>query len=275
MLIVDSQVHVWELPRADRPWPPGGLERAHRPTALMPDDLLKEMDEAGVDRAVLVPPSWEGDYNDLSLDAARRYPDRFGVMARVSLRDSNAAELAELGKTPGMLGLRLTFHTPAQHAWLSDGTADWVWPAAEKAGIPLMVHVPGQVPAIDKIAERHPALRLTVDHLSLERSWKDQRAYEVLPDLLALAKRPNVAVKASALPGYSTDVYPYRNLHGLVRQVIDAYGPERVFWGTDMSRMPISYRQIVTMFTEEMGLSEREKDLVMGRAICDWLGWKY
>lgn len=275
MLVVDSQVHVWELPRPDRPWPPGGMERAHRPTGLSPEELLKEMDEAGVTRAVLVPPSWEGDYNELSLKAAADHPDRFGVMARVSLRDGNAEALEALGKTPGMLGLRLTFHTPAQHPWLTDGTADWVWAAAEKAGIPLMVHVPGQVPALARIAERHPGLKLTIDHLSLERSWKDDRAVAVLDDLLPLARRPNVSVKASALPGYSTESYPFRNLHGMVRRVIDAYGPERVFWGSDMSRMKIPYRQVVTMFTEELGLTGREKELVMGRAICDWLGWKY
>ena len=38
------------------------------------DDLLAEMDAAGVDRAVIVPPSWEGDRNDLALAAARRIP---------------------------------------------------------------------------------------------------------------------------------------------------------------------------------------------------------
>jgi len=29
------------------------------------------------------------------------------------------------------------------------------------------------------------------------------------------------------------------------------------------------------MFTEEMPwLSDRDKELIMGRAVCDWLGWK-
>jgi hypothetical protein len=38
--------------------------------------LLLQMDLAGVHRAVLVPPSWEGDRNDLALAAAETYPDR-------------------------------------------------------------------------------------------------------------------------------------------------------------------------------------------------------
>ena len=48
-----------------------------------------------------------------------------------------------------------------------------------------------------------------------------------------------------------------------------------VFWGTDITRMPCTWRQCVTMFTEEMPwLSGRDQELVMGRAVCDFIGWK-
>ncbi len=59
-------------------------------------------------------------------------------------------------------------------------------------------------------------------------------------------------------------------------QAIDAFGPERFFWGTDITRMPCSYRQCVTMFTEELPwLSGRDLELVMGRAVCAWIGWDF
>ena len=61
--VVDAQVHVW-LPEApDRPWPPGGAERARsmlRHERITGPGLRAEMREAGVDRAVLVPPFFEG-----------------------------------------------------------------------------------------------------------------------------------------------------------------------------------------------------------------------
>jgi hypothetical protein len=44
-------------------------------------------------------------------------------------------------------------------AWLSNGTADWFWPAAEKAGIPVMFLAPGNLPTFARIAERHPRRR--------------------------------------------------------------------------------------------------------------------
>ena len=46
------------------------------------DFLLAEMSKAGVDRIIIVPPSWEGDRNDLALAAAQAHPERFAVMGR-------------------------------------------------------------------------------------------------------------------------------------------------------------------------------------------------
>ena len=48
------------------------------------------------------------------------------------------------------------------------------------------------------------------------------------------------------MPCYSTDDYPYRNIHPYLHQVFDAFGPLRMFWGTDLTRLPCTYRQAVT-----------------------------
>ena len=131
------------------------------------------------------------------------------------------------------------------------------------------------LPEFRSIAERHPALKLIVDHFGLVRTGQDASAFGNLDDLLALAKLPNVAIKATGAPGYSTHAYPFRNLHEGLRRIFDAYGPSRFFWGTDITRMPCSYRQCVTMFTEELPwLKGRDLELVTGRAVCDWIGWK-
>jgi len=63
-------------------------------------------------------------------------------------------------------------------------------------------------------------------------------------------------------------------LHGYLRQVYDAFGPKRMFWGADLSRLPCTYRQGVTMFTEELPwLHGADLEWVMGRGLCEWLGW--
>ena len=103
----------------------------------------------------------------------------------------------------------------------------------------------------------------------------DDAVFADLGDMLALAKHPYIAVKMSGAPSYSTEPYPHRNIHGYLQQIFDAFGPDRCFWGTDITRMPISYRQCVTMFTEELPwLKGADLERVMGGAVVDWLGWK-
>jgi L-fuconolactonase len=76
--IVDSQVHIWGANTPERPWP--ARAHSHGAIPLGADQLLRRMNEAGVERAILVPPSWEGDRNDLAVAAAQLHPDRFAVM---------------------------------------------------------------------------------------------------------------------------------------------------------------------------------------------------
>jgi predicted TIM-barrel fold metal-dependent hydrolase len=136
-----------------------------------------------------------------------------------------------------------------------------------------MISCPGTLPIIDGLAARHPGVKFVIDHLALIRT-KDAAAFADLPKLLALARHPNVAAKASALPCFSSEPYPYRNIHGYIRQVFDAFGPRRMFWGTDLTRLPCSYRQAVTLFTEELPwLAGTDLAWVMGRGVCEWLGW--
>jgi predicted TIM-barrel fold metal-dependent hydrolase len=71
MDIVDPQVHLWGAESPARPWPPGRSAEAQKPYPISKETLLFQMDLAGVRRIVIVPPSWEGDRNDLALEAAR------------------------------------------------------------------------------------------------------------------------------------------------------------------------------------------------------------
>jgi predicted TIM-barrel fold metal-dependent hydrolase len=276
MRIVDAQVHIWAASTPERPWP--ARHRPHRRVPITRDDLLREMAAANVDRAVLVPPSWEGERNDIVLAAAAMRPDRFAVMGRLDPEAPAArAAIKAWRAQPGMLGLRLTFHRPSLQPLLTEGRMDWLWPEAESAGVPIMMTCPFSIMHLaDGIAERHPGLKLVIDHLGLLPGTKDEEAFRDFDRVLALARRPNVAVKASALPCYTTDSYPYRRLHAPIRRAYDAFGPRRLFWGTDLSRLPCSYREAVTLFTEELKwLTPEDREWIMGRGVCEWIGWTF
>lgn len=282
-MITDAQVHVWAPPSPEHPWAEGGdryaegvdnLSAASR-RPLPPEELITEMDAAGVDRCVLVPPTFAGDDNWLALEGARRWPDRFAVMGRLALDDPASRDrVATWGQQPGMLGFRLTFHWGKQKRWLVDGTADWFWPAAERAGLPVAVFAPHFLPQVADIARRHSDLKIAVDHFGLPLEARAGDIPGVVDELVKLAVYPNVVVKASALPSYTRDPYPFPALHEPIRRVLDAFGPRRVFWGSEMTRLRCSYREAVTLFTEELPfLSGDDLDWVMHRGISEWLGW--
>jgi predicted TIM-barrel fold metal-dependent hydrolase len=268
-------VHIWAADTPERPWPK--RHAPHRPEPLGKDELLREMDEAGVNRVVIVPPSWEGDRNDLGLAAAAAHPDRYAVMGRLDPLDPKSrGRVLEWRKQPGMLGMRFTFHTPALMPLLTEGHMEWVWKEAEQAGVPIYVLVRHPlVHLIDDVAQRYPGLKLVMDHLSMPADKTGVAAFAEFDKVLAIAKRPNVAAKASALPRYAEDGYPCRSVHPYIRQAYDAFGPKRLFWGTDFTRSPITYRQHVMMWMEEIPwLTAQDKEWIMGRAACEWLGWK-
>src|SRR6516225_916867 len=124
---------------------------------------------------------------------------------------------------PGMLGVRVTFLGPAA-AWLTDGTADWFWPAAEKARLPVMFLSPGRASEFARIAEHHPQLTLIVDHMGVNLDLvKAGKLGNAIEQTTSLAKYPNVSVKLSAAPNYSTETYPFRDFTPHIRRLFDAY----------------------------------------------------
>src|SRR5579864_334959 len=131
MLIVDAQVHIWSHGPPNRP--------PHRQVeSFSVDELLSEMDAAGVDAALLHPPGWDPDGNAVAIDAASRYPERLAILGNFPLDDPASRTLIETWKSqPGMLGLRFALLQPHQRTWWTDGTMDWLWPAAERLQIPI------------------------------------------------------------------------------------------------------------------------------------------
>ena len=100
MMICDAQVHIWAADSPARPWPSYGHSYAHRETPFTRKDLIAEMDAAGVDRVIIVPPSWEGERNDLALEAAPLHPTRCAIMGRT------AAPGAVVALAPGATAIR-------------------------------------------------------------------------------------------------------------------------------------------------------------------------
>ena len=271
MQIVDAQIHLWGSGL------PSNLSHI-QVTSFTTAEAVALMDEAGVDAAIIHPPGWDPNSTEMAFDAVRDYPGRFAVMGSLPLDAPGARDqVATWRDRSGMLGLRYTCLSDPMRQWVADGTLDWLWAAAEEADIPISLLATDSLEVLGRVAERHPGLRLTIDHLGGRggnTTLKDAEAMTHIPDLLALAKHPNVAVKATGAPGYSSEAFPFPAMHTYLHQIYDAFGPERMFWGTDITKMKCSWRDCVTMFTEELPwLNDADKQLVMSDAICAWWGW--
>ena len=270
MQIVDAQIHLWAtgLPN----------NKAHiQETSFTAKQAVALMDEAGVHAAIIHPPSWDPKSHELALAAVNDYPNRFAIMGTLPLNRAISEKKIPFWKNNVVLGLRYTLLEEPHRSWIADGSLDWLWKIAEEEKIPISMLVTDSLIELQNIAERHPELKLTIDHLGGRggnTTLKDNEAMEHIPNLLKLAKYANVAVKATGAPGYSGEAYPYPIMQGYLEQIYDAFGPHRTFWGTDITKMPCSWTECITMFTEEARwLNKNDRALVMGDAICAWWGW--
>jgi predicted TIM-barrel fold metal-dependent hydrolase len=269
--VVDAQIHLWGSGLPSNP--------SHRQvTRFDAEEAVTLMDQAGVSAAVIHPPSWDPGSVAMAQRAVADYPGRFAIMGSVSVNREDA-EASLRAWQPGLapLGYRLILlHEPAR-SLVAERQVDWLWHAAEQAGLPMTMLATDSLAALGDVAERFPGLKLTIDHLGGRgglTTLKDAEAMTHMPELLALARFPNVAVKVTGVPGYARSGYPFKSMHPYLRQIFDAFGPTRMFWGTDISKMPCTWRECITLFTEELAwLSGADLQLVMGDAICQWWGW--
>ncbi|MEA3059745.1 MAG: hypothetical protein QOE50_1157 [Sphingomonadales bacterium] len=273
-LVIDAQAHVWESSRPDRPWAVG--LKPHLPEPLSGEMLLDQMNRVGVDRAILIPAMLLRFSNDYALEMAAAYPTRFGVMGRFDFTAPDAPkQLAHWFDQPGMLGMRLVLKEGAEGGSVADPTVAWVWPAAEAAGIPIMLRVLEEFDELGRLAARHPRLTLIVDHLGL-KSQPGPGVFDVFDNVVRLADHANVLVKASSLPLYSNAPYPFADLDVHLQRIFDAFGADRVMWGSDLTRVAkhSGYADVVGHFLDGCAfLSDDDRANVMGLTAARALHW--
>jgi predicted TIM-barrel fold metal-dependent hydrolase len=229
-LIVDSQIYLWPANTPERPWVAGASPQLPEPFTI--ERVVPMLDEARVDRAVIVPPPLEGERIDYAQEAVKRYPGRFAIIAKIDLdKPDRATRLPTWHDQSGVLGVRLGF-LGERAKWLTDGTADWFWPAAEKARLPVMFLTTGQTSLFARIAERHPQLTLIIDHMGVSsETVRMKMVSATVAESAALAKYPNVSVKLSSVPMMSSELYPFRDVTPHIRPPVRCLRPAALLLG--------------------------------------------
>ncbi len=264
MRITDAQIHLWQNGKA----PPH-----HRAAPFGIDEALRDMDAAGVSGAINCPPYWDPDANAYAAAAASAHPDRFRTMGSPLTEDRDLVGRAL--NDAGVVGLRFIWIAPAQVAAFAGGAFDWILEAAAARDAVVTLFLPAEsLGHLAAAAARWPRVRFLLDHLGVGPFSKLPDAMAHREALVALAALPNIAVKATATPSMATDDFPYPSVEPTLRALFLAYGSDRFFWGTDITRMPIPWRQCIAMFAEHLPwLSGADLSKVMGEGLRAWVRW--
>ena len=122
---------------------------------------------------------------------------------------------------------------PGRDAWITSEPHHRLWKKAEELGAIFNYFIAAdQLAKLEVMLARHPGVKIVIDHLARVDLSKPDPAAEVAK-LTRLAKYPNVWVKVSELSVISLSKdYPYNDTFPWVRRVYDAFGGDRLLYGT-------------------------------------------
>jgi L-fuconolactonase len=233
MEIIDAQIHE---PKTTVPLDDSYGEEVK---LLVGVEIAREaIDAVGIDMALVFASQ---PYMDACV---ARYPDRFvGALTFDYMADDLEEQIATFRDRPGMLAGRNLVGNAATaelRPEYGEGKFERLWAYAEKYQLPLFFSTHGWAHVMEPVAQKYPGLTMIIDHLGVSQSPVSPPRADVwdrLPGLLLLAKYPNVNVKFCGAPLLSKEAYPYRDVWPKLHEVIEAFGPERLMWGSDYTRM--------------------------------------
>jgi predicted TIM-barrel fold metal-dependent hydrolase len=234
--VVDAHMHVWTDDLARFP-----ISHPYDPSFKLPpiagsvEMLIEEMDRYAIGYAVLVQVIYYGWDNRYLAQCVQRYPKRFRAQGLIDPTDTNVADkLAYWMQEHGFAGMRFSpIYYHGRDEWLTSVAHRRLWKKAEELGAIFNFFIAAnQLARLETMIAGHPGVKVVIDHLSRVNLGSADPAAEVA-QLTRLARYPNVWVKVSELCIISpSKSYPYADTFPWVKRVYEAFGPDRLLWGT-------------------------------------------
>jgi L-fuconolactonase len=273
-MVVDAHAHVFaavsdRFPRDVHELFPAGLEATC-------DDLLGEMERAGVERAVLVPLSHHDEYVRESLE---RFPGRFAAIGVEAPGVVDVEQYRRRRERSGLQGLRLFALGEKDIGRAEDLDAFPLLAELARAGDKLWFYGGREQMALLELAlEELPELTVVLNHLGFWptafRADEHGRirfdgAYtgEGLEAVTRLARFPRVFVLLAGMYAFAAEPCPYEDLRPVTAALLAAYGPGRLLLGSDFPwiRTKPGYQETITAADVHLeSLDDRERALVRG-----------
>ena len=286
--VIDTHMHVWANDPAKYPFLHPYIEdfpgAPHEATLEM---LVEDMDRNGCAHAILVQCIYHGWDNSYVADCAERYPDRLKAHGLIDPTDPKVADkLAYWMEERGLSGMRFSpiYYQDGPHGgddWLNaDGTHE-LWRRAEKLGAVFNFFIAApQLPKLETMVRAHPEVPVIIDHFSQIDLGVDDPERD-FRKLLAMAEHPNVWVKVSELSSVSASgEYPFPDAYPYVRRVYEAFGSDRLLFGTGYpGAARAAYdrptlAQEITLLRDLMPFfSDQDREKILGRNAAELWGF--
>ncbi len=231
---IDAHVHVWTPDTQKYPISSDFKVSDMQPPSFTPEQLFAHCRPEGVARIVLIQMSFYKYDNTYMLDVMEQHP---GVFSGVGIVDHRATDLdlrVERLAKRGVRGFRIhsTNDCPVSK-WATDDAMRKFWKIAAERNLSVCPLInPGDLEVIDALCTQFPQTRVVIDHfarIGVSGSLEPDR----LAALCKLARFKNTHVKTSAFYALGKKAAPYLDLGGMIRQVRDAFGAERLMWASD------------------------------------------
>ena len=268
-MIIDSHLHVWSDDESLYPY--GEVSRPQTGYRASVELLNEHMAEAGVEKAVIVQPIHYLYDNRYVADCLARFPGRFAAVCLVDPKEPAAPDqLEELVRGRGFGGMRLHLSRQEDPSALAASDQDPLWRRVEELSVCLIVLGRAtELPALEPIVDRFPDVKVVLDHLG-GPPVGEEPTHPLLGNVLRMARYPNVYVKVSNMNRISKVPYPHRDTHDMVRRIYDAFGPERLMWGTDFPHVLTAggYVHALELVRDELDfLTNEDKDWLFNRTV--------
>lgn len=260
--VVDTHLHCF-AGLGDRRFP--YHERApYRPDETStPEHLLHCMQGAGVDYAIVVHPEpYQDDHRYLEHCLQVGRGKLKGTALVFADRPESMSRLPDLVRRLAIVAVRIHAYAPDRLPPFDRPELHALWRQATELGIAVQLHFePRHAPRFEPYIREFRDTKVLIDHLGRPL----QGTPEEFAAVLGLARYPNTIMKLTSIP--TARQYPHRDLAPILRQIVAAWGPERLLHGGGFGAQatPESYRaereRLRTLLPQ---LSRAEQDKVLG-----------
>lgn len=234
---IDAHQHYWQLARGDYGWLTEKLAPIYRDFG--PGDLSPHLDAFEIAHTILVQAAPTEAETEFLLDLAATAPSVAGVVGWVDMEATDAADrIARINKRPMLVGLRPMIHDIADPRWMLTPTLQPAYAAIETSGLVFDALVrPVHLRPLKSLVERHPDMAVVVDHGAKPdiARWTpgDEDFADWAEGMHQLGRHANVACKTSGLATEAGAGWEPRDLFPYLDVLLDAFGPERLLFGSD------------------------------------------